>query len=208
MGLFKVLKDLANQVQKRNKENPKVETADNSVFDSIRDAIDDIKSKKGETPAPEREEECVDELQERVFEVQRKNEANPDVATADTSIFDELNDLLKNQKSKASVPTESEVFDQNEVEYEEIEVEAQPAPSFEDTRVVAITNSMGGSLAFRAEPDLGAPVNEMRIPDSSRVYVVQYSEHSINLDGKTSRWALIDYEGQRGWVLEGYLNFN
>lgn len=218
MGLFSVLKDLANQVKNRNRANPEVETAPDTVFDSIQEAIEDVKCNtecEDDDPMPEKRTETVEQLKDRVIQVQRQNEADPNVATADSSIFDELSDLLDKHKaqpdSSYSTSNESEIFGQ-EAEYEEVIPETKstptPAPSFEDDRVVAITNSMGGSLALRAEPDLGAAVNQTRIPDSSRIYVVEYSQHSINLDGKNSRWVLIDYDGQRGWVLEGYLNFN
>ncbi len=213
MGLFSVLKELANKVQNKNRANPNVETAPGTIFDSIQEAIEDVKNNtdcEEDDPIPERRTEAVEKLKERVYEVQRQNEADPNVPTADSSIFDELSDLINKHEAQPNTSTsysdESEVFGQD-ADYEVVTPRSAP-PSFENDRVVAITNSMGGSLALRAEPDLGAPVNEMRIPDSSRVYVVEYSQHSINLDGKDSRWALIDYDGQQGWVLEGYLNFN
>jgi len=215
MGLFSVLKELANKVQKKNEANPNVETAPGTIFESIQEAIETAKQNaecEDDDPMPEKRTQTVEELKERVFEVQRENQANPNIPTADSSIFDELSDILDRHKEAQPEPSsyvdESEIFDN--AEYEEVIPRSTPtpAPSFDDTRVLAITNSMGGSLALRAEPDLGAAVNQIRIPDASRVYVVEYSEHSINLDGKNSRWVLIDYDGQRGWVLEGYLNFN
>jgi len=199
MGLFSVLKKLSSEIQKKNRENPNVETADKSVFDNIRNAIEDIKGKRGEEPAPQKRTEAVEELKERVFEVQRENKENPNIPTADSSVFDELNGMLEKYKAENN----------KEVGYEE--VTPAPAPSSSNSssdRVLAITNSMGGSLALRAEPDFGAATNQMRIPDMSKVYIVKYSDHSINLDGKDSRWVLVDFDGQQGWMLEGYLNFN
>jgi len=216
MGLFSALKDLANQVQNRNRSNPKVETAPGTIFDSIKNAIEDVKNNtdcEDDNPMPEKRTETVEQLKERVIEVQRQNEADPNIPTADSSIFDELSSILDKHKSETgssySNSDESEVFGQ-EAEYEEVVPipRSTPTPSFDDDRVVAITNSMGGSLALRAKPDLGAAVNQIRVPDASRVYVVEYSKHSINLDGRDSRWVHIDHDGQSGWVLEGYLNFN
>lgn len=209
MGLFNVLKKLSNEIQKKNRQNPNVETADGSVFDNIRNAIEDIKNKRGDEPAPQKRTEAVEELRERVFEVQQKNKENPNIPTADSSVFDEFNGMLEESKNENYNPfsnDESESFNK-EAEYEEVTPAPAPSSSSSD-RVLAITNSMGGSLALRAEPDFGAATNQIRIPDMSRVYVVQYSQHSINLDGKDSRWVLVDFEGQRGWMLEGYLNFN
>lgn len=212
MGLFKILKEMAENVQNRNKANPNVETADASVFDKIKDAVDGLKEKHEdpEEVARRRKVEAVEELKERVIEVKRQNEADPNVATADNSIFEELNDMLEKYKAESKVTPSSytpppEYSDTNkEVIYEEV----QPAPAPADDRVVAITNSVGGSLALRAEPNMGSPINTIRIPDMSRVYVISYSQDSIILDGKKSRWVQVDFDGQVGWVLEGYLNFN
>ena len=212
MGLFSVLKQMAEQVQQRNQKNPNVQTADSSVFDKIKNAVEGLKEKHEdpEEVARRKKIEAVEELKERVFEVKRENEADPNVATADSSVFDELNEMLEKYKAENKVEPSSYTppSDYNkEVIYEE--VTPAPAPrSVGDDRVVALTNSMGGSLALRGEPDMGAPVNTIRIPDMSRVYIMGYSENSIILDGKKSRWVHIDFEGQHGWVLEGYLNFN
>jgi hypothetical protein len=72
----------------------------------------------------------------------------------------------------------------------------------------AVTNSMGGSLAMRAAPDMGAQQSNLRIPDKSLLRILQYSDNAIHLDGRRSRFVLVDYKGQQGWVLENYLNFN
>ena len=67
---------------------------------------------------------------------------------------------------------------------------------------------MGGSLALRTAPEMGAPQTNFRIPDKTLLKIIQYSDNSINLDGRKSRFVLVDYNGQRGWILENYLNFN
>ena len=211
MGLFKILKQMAEQVQERNQKNPNVQTADSSVFDKIKNAVEGLKEKHEdpEEVARRKKIEAVEALKEKVYEVQCENEADPNVETADSSVFNELNDMLEKYKAESAAtpssytpPTEYN----KEVMYEE--VTPAPAPSAADDRVVAITNSQGGSLALRAEPDMGAAINTIRVPDLSRVYIMGYSEHSINLDGKNSRWVHVDFDGQHGWVLEGYLNFN
>lgn len=71
-----------------------------------------------------------------------------------------------------------------------------------------MTNSMGGSLSLRAQPDMGAPVHSIRVPDNSLVKVLKYSENSIRLDGKDTRFVLVQVGDQEGWLLESYLNFN
>ncbi len=72
----------------------------------------------------------------------------------------------------------------------------------------AMTNSMGGSLSIRLKPDFGSTVNHVRIPEDTLINVLEYSKKTIDLDGKIQRWAHIEFNGQRGWIPEGYLNFN
>jgi len=59
-------------------------------------------------------------------------------------------------------------------------------------------------LTFRP----GSPKFDMRIPDSSQLKVLEYSDYTINLDGRLSGFARVEYKGQRGRNLESYLNFN
>ena len=71
----------------------------------------------------------------------------------------------------------------------------------------AMTNSPG-SLALRDAPSMGAGKLDFRVPNKSLLNILEYSENSIILDGKKSRFVLIEYQGQQGWILESYLNFN
>ena len=83
------------------------------------------------------------------------------------------------------------------------------APSTEpNLGTQAMTNSMGGSLALRSAPEMGSAQTKIRVPDKTLLRVIQYSENAINLDGRRSRFVLVDYNGQQGWILENYLNFN
>ncbi len=72
---------------------------------------------------------------------------------------------------------------------------------------VATTDSMGGSLQLRTNADFGAPMTQIFVPDRSQIRVLGFSAHSINLDGKDVRFALVDYNGQQGWTFESYLRF-
>lgn len=72
---------------------------------------------------------------------------------------------------------------------------------------VAMTDSMGGSLQLRTNADFGAPMTQIFVPDRSQIRVLGFSAHSINLDGKDVRFALVDYNGQQGWTFESYLRF-
>lgn len=81
-------------------------------------------------------------------------------------------------------------------------------PSNVQNAPIAMTNSMGGSLQLRAKADMGSPMTQVFVPDRSQIRVLGFSSHSINLDGKDVRFALVDYNGQQGWTFESYLNFN
>ncbi len=52
---------------------------------------------------------------------------------------------------------------------------------------------------------MGSPMRQVRIPDNSRLKVLSYSDNKIILDGKESRFAKVEFEGQMGRVLESYL---
>ena len=80
-----------------------------------------------------------------------------------------------------------------------------PTPARKVAGMMATTNRNGGSLGFRTAPDMGATMHNVRIPEYSQLRILGYSENSINLDGITSRFAQVDYNGQVGWVLEAYL---
>jgi len=71
----------------------------------------------------------------------------------------------------------------------------------------AMTNSTG-SLALRQTPDMGSQQLNIRVPNKSLLNILEYSENAIILDGKRSRFVLVEYQGQSGWILESYLNFN
>ena len=85
-------------------------------------------------------------------------------------------------------------------------VEVKRTPAVE--QILAMTNSGGGSLSMRTAPDMGAGTMESRVADSSLVKVIEYSKNSIHLDGKNTRFVKVDVNGQVGWLLESYLNFN
>jgi len=215
MSLFNILKKLGEtvgKVQQQNKENPNEETAEGSVFDRIKDSIEDLK-KKNEKEELQRQQSTVEELREKLKEVQIQNKENPVERTAPTSVFDRLNDALK--EVEMETPTRS--IDDIEVPQVEVppinttyvppvtQVPSQ-APSFAEE--IALTNSSGGSLAIRIEPDMGSGILNIRIPESSRIRVLEYSDKTIHIDGQISKWVKVDFDGNIGWILDIYLNFN
>jgi len=188
-----VLKGILDKVQERNAKDPNVKTADTSIFDNLTKKVTETKE------APD-----FSDILNKVNEVQVENEADPHVETADKSVFEDMMKEIEALKAKVA----------------ENEAKAAPAPppvvksaptatpSTNSSEMMAMTNSMGGSLALRAEPDMGAAVNHIRLPDNSLLRVIEYSDKSIILDGKETKFVLVEFDGQRGWILDSYLNFN
>ncbi len=353
MSLFaNLIKNAVEKVQERNRNNPNINTADNSVFDKLKDKFDDVKNNVG-TRRERGGTNLLDQLRDRIDQVKRDNEANPNVETADNSVFDDMKRELDELKAKiaaeeqaeadariadlqaqmereeqakedvriadlrAQIKREEEAKAEAERRQREAEAEAErirqqaerkrrniptiptlddlsinqpsvptintpqvptinmpnvpqppslgdlninqpsvpnfpesqprvrsidvtptppppsPQPNFPqqprsidvtpptpqptapvvppsnvENAPIAMTNSMGGSLQLRAKADMGAPMTQVFVPDRSQIRVLGFSSHSINLDGKDVRFALVDYNGQQGWTFESYLNFN
>ncbi len=96
--LSTILKTI-DAVQSKNKKSRKVETADPSVFDELRKQVKDLDQdyqghnmQKGRKPKP------IFDLLKKIIDGTRKaNKKDPNVATADKSVFDEI--LSKVQKA-------------------------------------------------------------------------------------------------------------
>ena len=225
-NVFDAIKDVVSKVQKNNQENPNVETAHGSVFDSIKNTIETLQGKKGQNQGTGGGN-FFEQLKDQVGKVQKTNEADPEVPTADKSVFDDLqaklqklqqeNDRLQGQQAQSNVSFEEvkplPTIDPSPVVPTSVddlltENMKSPPPASSPQGTAAMTNSGGGSLGIRNAPDMGSPTKSVRIPDMTLIQVLKYSENRINLDGKDCRWALIDFNGEQGWVPEIYLNFN
>ncbi len=200
INLFKIAKAIATKVQENNKRDPNVKTADGSVFDKMFERFDKSKQ-EAEVAQPKDLGEVYKQLEKQVSEVKVENEADPKVETADTSVFDnmmkEIEELKKKVAEQENASTSPAPGASN-----------SPSTSHAAADMMAMTNSNGGSLALRMEPDMGSAINSVRVPEFSLLRVIEYTDKSINLDGKTSRFVLVEYEGQQGYLLESYLNFN
>lgn len=300
MSLFTTLITQAiKKVQENNHKNPNVKTADTSVFDKLKDKLDQAKAKAGDRN--EGRGGLFDQLRNRIDETRKENEADPNVETADASVFDDMQKELEALKAKIA---EQEMEQQNKEHAERIaDLKAQaasekrqqeeaerkrqeeanrpkgldalkiptitppvlpqrpkgldelsinrptppqpqvprglddlnlpkvnpsfpktptppppspaPAPSYHERKTHAVAagasavmNGMGGSLAIRMHPELNSPQSTKRIQDQSLVRLLRYTEDTINVDGMDSRWVEVEYEGERGWVLERYLKFS
>lgn len=323
--LANLLKNAAKKVQETNRRNPNVKTADSSIFDKLKEKFEDVKDNVGNRERGN-STNILDQLKNRIDDIKRNNEADPNVETADNSVFEDMKRELDELKAKVAAEEQAEADArladlraeiakekqaeedarmaelraqikqeeeakadaarrQREAELEaerrrkeaeirfpnlndlnintptvpniptiptpslpktpslddlNIKPSAPNLPSFDELNInkpsvqrnvvprtttpppsppptaprrevaghPAMTNSNGGSLQLRAKPDMGSPMTQIFVPDSSMIRVIGYSEHSINLDGKDVRFALVDFNGQQGWTFESYLNFN
>ncbi len=203
LPFFNIIKEVIKSVKNKNQADPNVKTADPSVFEQLEKKVDN--SKPAETG------DFLEELKRNVNHIQRENRDNPNVETADASVFENMQKELEALKAKMaqqnnanpSAPTTSTASSN---------YNNAPNPGVKRTPAVeqtlAMTNSGGGSLSMRTQPDMGAANLETRVADSSLVKVIEYSKNSIHLDGKNTRFVKVDVNGQVGWILESYLNFN
>ncbi len=200
-----LLNGVVEKVKKLNDTNPNVKTADASVFESVKNRFQKSIAK----PHVVTEEEYCEDICEEIDQVQVENEADPNVETADNSVFEKMKAELDALKAQMAAEKAKAAEAANTAP---VETPTPSAPSStvstSATEVMAMTNSMGGSLALRAEPNMGAATNTVRVPESSLVKILEYSNNSINLDGKNTRFVLVQFGDQQGWLLESYLNFN
>ncbi len=199
--IFSLIKNVIDKVQESNEKDQNVKTADASVFEEIKKKVDTTQSKiqsKAKTRA-----DLYDELRNHIDNTRVENRNNPEVETADASVFENLMKEIEELKKKVETQEAS-----SEAQVGDVVSGSVAHAEAAEAGQVAMTNSFGGSIRLRLKPDMGSPVNVIRIPDNSLLRVIEYSEHKINLDGKEVRWARIEFDGQRGWVPESYLNFN
>jgi len=195
-----MLKGVLDKVQERNTKNPEVKTADPSVFEQL------SKKVTASNNVPD-----FSNIQESIKEVQVTNEADPNVETADKSVFEDM--LKEIEALKAKVAAQENAAPATPAPPAPPVFESTPAPAptpapSAPSEMMAMTNSNSGSLSLRAKPDMGAAINTIRIPDNSLIRVIEYSDKSIILDGQETKFVLVEYEGQSGWILDSYLNFN
>lgn len=190
-----VLANILKKALKNNTEDPEVKTADPIVFEELKKKFEKVEPQQSEN----KQDDILERMKRRVEEAKVENEVNPDVETAHGSVYENIMREIEKLKNQSG-PTSGNESMGNQPSYE---------PPVQSGLMQAMTNSSGGSLQIRQSPDMGAPVHQtIRIPDESLLTVLRYSNNKINLDGKLSRFALVEYNGVKGWILESYLNFN
>jgi len=191
--LANVLGTIIKQVANRNKKSESVKTADPVVFEEVQKKIENVDYG---AEAPRSRADVLKDYFEKVKEAQVENEANPKVETADQSVYEDL--VAQIEKLKTQVEYQNR---QPDIPMPNVQVNQAP-------QIVQAWNSSGGTLEGRSAPDMGAQKSALRIPNGSVFNILEYSENSINLDGKKSRFVLVESNGEKAWVLENYLNFN
>jgi hypothetical protein len=77
-----------------------------------------------------------------------------------------------------------------------------------DASVTATVNSPNdGFLALRTEPDADLGTRLAKIPHGHKVEILDCEKQAISISGRSGRWCLVDYNGQTGWVFDGFLDY-
>jgi len=92
-NVLDVILNTINDVQRKNKQNPNVDTAHPSVFDLLRDKIQDLNTKQQQNQINKgrrNPKSILDLLKDGIEGARKENRNNPNIQTADKSIFDEI----------------------------------------------------------------------------------------------------------------------
>jgi len=91
-NVIDVILKTINEVQSKNSANPKQETADPSVFDLLRGKLGelDAKTKQARVGRGKSPHSIFDLIKKEIGKAQRANKKDPNVPTADSSIFDNI----------------------------------------------------------------------------------------------------------------------
>jgi len=204
MGLFDVFGQILKQVKNKNEADEAVETAEPVIFEQVRKRVEEVEQQESTSRG---RGDIYKDFAEKVKQAQHENEVDPEVKTADRSVYDDLlNEIEKLKKQVEDNPPERRV-DNTPPQRRVAEpvfiprVESQPQPQFSNYAMTA----SGGSLQLRSQPSMGAAKLDIFIKNQSQVRILSMSENAIILDGKRSRFVEVEYNGQRGWVLESYL---
>jgi len=92
-NILDVILKTIGDVQQKNQRNPNVETADPSVFDILRDKLQEIdhKTKNNELQKGKRRPKSnLDIIKSGIEGTRKENKKDPKIATAPKSIFDDI----------------------------------------------------------------------------------------------------------------------
>ena len=204
LSLINLVRNITNSVQERNQKDPEVKTADTSIFDKLNERLN---NEEGSDNA-DSHVDMFERMRNHIDEVKYENECDEECETAEPSVFDNLQREIEMLKKKVEAQEVNDAIGQQSDSW------VAPTPSRTGSVIdrsgpmQAMTNSKGGSLGMSKNPQIGGETHVERIPDHTVVKVISYSDNVINLDNQDTRFAYIEYNGQRGWIPELYLNFN
>lgn len=201
----KLLKTVFSGIKNENEANPEEVTAPESVFKKVEESLENTSS---EEASGRSREELYKGFMEKLKHIQTENEANPEEQTAPPTVFEKMQKQIDDLQRQVA-----------EAERNDVPVSFEPGPSYNPNPgqptaktsprmpVMAMTQSDGGSIVMRADPAMGSAQNSTRIPHGANIQIIGYSDKGINLDGHVSKWVRVDYNGQRGWIFDKYLDF-
>ena len=101
-NILDVILRTINDVQRKNQQDPRQETADPSVFDLIRGKLQDLdrKSKEKRTQKGKSPDSILDLIKREIEGARTENKKDPNVKTAPGSIFDEILKKVNNKPKR------------------------------------------------------------------------------------------------------------
>jgi len=107
MSFVNIFGKIIAEVAKRNTKNKEVKTADPVVFEEMNKEIESYE--RDEAPNASSRSDMYKGMAERMRKVQEQNEANPNVETADRSVFDDFLEEIGKVEHKVESQTERDL---------------------------------------------------------------------------------------------------
>ena len=91
-NIIDLIMNTINDVQQKNKRNPREETADPNVFDLLRGKLQELdeKTRQKRTSRGKSPESILDRIRKEIEGTRRKNKRDQNVPTAPSSVFDNI----------------------------------------------------------------------------------------------------------------------
>lgn len=226
-SIFDILKGKFEEAQQENEASPTEATADKGILQKIQEEMKALEKKK-KLDLEEKEVNppawgtpagapASDDILSRVINGAKKEQAKAKTKPAKEedfgSIFDQIMSADKPSASKpkkvSKEPDYGDIWEK--VSTQEAANKSKPTPAGRKSTGLYVggtgmVDGKGGSLAMRVEHKMGAGTIRKRLPDNVNVRILDHTtKNSINLDGVKSGWYEVEYEGQRGWILDSYL---
>lgn len=101
-NILDILSKTIEDVQRKNEQDPNVETADPSIFDLLRKQVNKIDKKvqNKQASSGKNAKSIFDMLKDGIKGVQKNNRKDPNVQTAPKSVFDKLLKTVEKQPQK------------------------------------------------------------------------------------------------------------